>query len=400
MRILVAHNAYRLAGGEDAVVASEVALLRAHGHEVETFTRDNHEIDGMSPVRLAVETVWSRRAAQALRDRLHAWRPDVLHVHNTFPLMSPSLYWAAGDLGVPVVQTLHNFRLLCPQAIFLREGRICRDCLGHAPWRGAVRGCYRGSRAQSTVLAGMIGVHRALGTWQDRVTRYVVLNDFCRRTFVEGGLPADRLCVKPNFVEDPAAPAEGPRRGFLYVGRLSEEKGIGVLATATRRRAEGAPEDEVEIIGSGPLQEAVAAEARARLVGARPFPEVLARMREVQALVVPSVCLESFPRTIVEAFAQALPVIASRLGSLAEIVEDGVTGLLFEPGDPGDLAARLEWARGHPEELRRMGREARRRYEALYTPDRNHDRLMEIYAEAMAATAGAAAVTARAGEPA
>lgn len=378
MRVLLAHNAYQLRGGEDSVVDDEVALLRAHGHEVELLAASNDAIAGMGRLELLGRTLWSRPSAALVRARCQAFRPDVMHVHNSFPLLSPAIHWAAQDAGVPVVQTLHNFRLLCPQAMLLREGRVCEDCVGHLPWRGAMHGCYRGSVAQSTVLAGMLVLHRGLGTWQRRVNRFIALNDFCRAKFIEGGLPAARVAVKPNFVDLPAPPAQ-PREGLLYVGRLSPEKGLDVLAAAARQS-----QLPVKLVGSGPMQEILEGEAGLQLLGAQPMAEVLARMRSAAALVMPSVWYENFPRTLVEAWACGLPVIASRLGAMAELIEDGVTGLLFEAGNAEALAQQLRWASQHPEELAAMGRRARAHHEAHYTAERNLQQLLAIYGEAVA----------------
>ena len=379
MKILVAHNAYQHRGGEDAVVDAEVTLLRSRGHEVEVYQLHNDALNHMPRAVAAVTTIWSQRSASDIDALCDRFAPDVIHVHNTFPLISPSLYWAAGKRRVPVVQTLHNFRLLCPQAIFLREGKICEDCIGKVPWRSVTRKCYRDSAMQSAVLTGMLATHRVLGTYRDRVTRYIALNEFARAKYIEGGLPASRFRIKPNFVPSAAEPSWDARRGGMYVGRLSSEKGLDVLAAAVRQ----APSAGVDVIGSGPL-EALAQEAfGARYLGFRPLEDIMARMGSAQFLVLPSICYENSPRTIVEAFSCGLPVIASRLGALVDIVQEGVTGLLFNPGDASDLAQKMAWAAAHPEQMTRMGQSARAEYEAKYTPDRNYEMLMDIYEDAI-----------------
>jgi len=386
MKVLVAHNAYQQRGGEDAVVESEVAMLRAAGHEVREYRRHNDELAEMGKARAAADTLWSRRTRSDLGGLLAAWPADVLHVHNTFPLVSPSLYWAAASARVPVVQTLHNFRLLCPQAMLLRDGRVCRDCVGRVPLPAVRHGCYRGSRAQTAVLAGMLVLHRGLGTWQRKVQRYVALNDFCRDEFVRGGLPAERIVIKPNFVESPPAAggvpgaADTPRSGLLFVGRLAPEKGISVLADA----ASSLPPGSVAVAGSGPLADAVSQAPGLQALGALAPAAVVDVMGRSLALLMPSLWFENFPRTLVEAYAAGLPVIASRLGAMAELVQDGVTGLLAEPGDAHDWAAKMRWALDHPAEMGRMGAAARARYEALYTPQRNLAQLLDIYQQAIA----------------
>ena len=383
MRILIVHNAYQQRGGEDSVVEAETELLRAYGHAVELYQKDNRDIAGISRLRLLTGTIWSRQTVAEMSGILAHARPDVIHVHNTFPLISPSLYWAAERAGIPVVQTLHNFRLFCPQAMFLRHESVCEDCLGHVPWRGVTRACYRGSMGQSAVLAGMVTTHRALGTWRNKVARYIALNEFCRRKFVEGGLPAERVLVKPNFV-DFAPPPAGERSGFLFVGRLSAEKGIRTLVDAASK----VPDARIAVAGSGPEASLLTSVANIDGLGALPSAAVRERMVAASALVLPSIWYENFPRTLVEAFGCGLPVIASRIGALAELIDDGVTGFLFEPRDADDLASKLRWANAHPEEMARMGRAARSHYEAHFTADGNYRQLMAIYNEAIAQAKG------------
>ena len=374
LRVLVAHNSYQMRGGEDAVVDAEVALLRSHGHAVTEYRRHNDELLDMRTLDAAVDTLWSRKTSHDVAALMAEARPDVIHVHNTFPLISPSLYWAAHRHCVPVVQTLHNFRLLCPQAMFLRDGKVCEDCLGHLPWRAVKHACYRESRAQSAALGSMLVMHRMLGTWQNKVARYIALNEFCRNKFVEGGLPADRIAVKPNFV-DFEVPLARPRTGFLFVGRLSPEKGTDVLANAASQIS-GL---QLRVAGTGPAEYALNGVPGVERLGALAEARVREEMSGAIALVLPSIWYENFPRTLVEAFACGLPVIASRIGALAELVEDGVTGLLFTSGDAPDLASKIRWALASPDKMAEMGRTARARFEEKYTPERNYVQLLEIY---------------------
>ncbi len=383
-RVLIVHNAYQLRGGEDAVVNAEFELLRGRGHEVDIFQRHNDELKVTPRWKAAVDTVWSTCSVTALTESIRRFRPDVVHFHNTFPLISPSAYWAVRAAGLPVVQTLHNFRLHCPQATYLREGRVCEDCLGHLPWRSVLHGCYRDSRAQSAVLTGMLVLHRSiLNTYRDKVTRYIALNEFCRRKFIEGGLPAERVMVKPNFVDSPPPPL-AERTSFLFVGRLSAEKGIDVLVRAWALLDIASC---LRVAGTGPESGLLEGHSGLTALGALSEEAVRTEMGCSVALVLPSICYESFPRTLVEAFACALPVIASRLGPLIDLIEEGVTGLLFEPGNAADLAHKLNWAHAHPERMAEMGRNARAKYEAEFSATRNYAQLIAIYEEAISAVA-------------
>lgn len=380
LKVLVVHNGYQQRGGEDSVVDSEIDMLRTHGHQVQVYRRHNDDINGMSRPQLLADTLWSRRTIDDITALVREQAPDVIHVHNTLPLVSPSVFWAAHRLSIPIVQTMHNFRVACLDATFLRNGQVCEDCLGKVPWRGVVRACYRGSATQSAVMATMLMAHRAAGTYRHKVTRYIALNEFCKRKLVAAGLPAERISVKPNFLEWRDPPAEGERRGGLYVGRLSTEKGILVLLKALAAYAAA----DVRVVGTGPFSADVQAQVGERALGFRPLAEVLGLMASAAYLVLPSVCYEGFPRTIVEAYACGLPVIASRLGSMAELVDEGETGLLFNPDDPADLATKLAWADAHPADMRKMGQMARQRYEQRFTSDINHLELVHIYEQAIA----------------
>lgn len=390
MVILVVHNSYQQGGGEDTVMAAEARLLEANGHTVVRYERHNDELRerGMlGSIGAGIETVWASRALREMKALIAKVEPDLAHFHNTFPLISPAAYYACAEAGVPVVQTLHNFRLLCPTATLLRDGKVCEACLGRSvAWPGVRYGCYRGSRPATAAVAAMLATHRAMGTWQTKVNVYIALSEFARRKFIEGGLPAKRMAVKPNFVAGDFRPKTQVGDYGLFVGRLFEGKGPQLLVPAWRLLQEKVP---VRIVGDGPLLEKLAREARdsslaqIKLTGRRTPEQVQTLMLGARFLIFPSTWYEGFPMTIAEAFACGLPVIASRLASMAEIVQDGVTGLHFEPGNAGDLAAKVEWAWNHPEELERMGRAARAEHEAKYTPERGYENLMCIYRQAV-----------------
>lgn len=377
-RVLIVHNTYQHRGGEDTVVESEIELLRSHGHEVDIWIRNNKDVGKMSSFSLAVGTVWSTNTRREIVERVSRFKPDIIHTHNTFPLISPSLYWGASRLGVPVVQTLHNFRLMCLNALFLRNGNVCEDCMGKLPWRGVMRSCYRDSYAASAMLAGMLSAHRALGTYREKVTRYIALNDFCREKFIEAGLPAERIVIKPNFVDfEELEPVQ--RQGFLFVGRISREKGVVTLASAMSKSGKV----RLSVIGDGPEADCFDGLESVVQLGRQSGETVREEMSRVQALIVPSICYENFPRTIVESFACGTPVIASRIGSIACIIEDGKTGLLFDPSDAQDLAEKMEWAMDNPVKMAEMGQCARQQYEAEFSAEVNYRKLVEIYEDAI-----------------
>lgn len=390
MKILVVHNRYHYRGGEDTVVDAEVALLRQHGHQVMLYTRDNRELASMSSREAAASVLWSRQTVADLRRIKRVFCPDLVHAHNTFPLISPSLYAAARQLKIPVVQTLHNFRLLCPQAMLLRKGSACEACVGHLPWRAIVHRCYRDSLSQSAITAAMIFMHRLRGTWRNEVARYIVLNQLCRDKFVQGGLPFDRMRIKPNFVRMTEKPDWEARRGGLFIGRLSAEKGLHTLAEAVRQL----PSVRIDVYGKGPLQALVEATTGLRYQGFHESAALQSRLREAAYLVMPSTGVESFGLVAIEAFACGTPVIASRHGGLKEIVVQGKTGLLVPPGDAHALAQAIAYAERHPEAMRAMGRAARQVYLDRYTPESNYVQMIRIYREALASHAAPSAPSA------
>lgn len=378
MRILQVHNFYRQTGGEDVVVENEAAMLTAGGHEVHLWSAHNESIVGLrSKLRTAWRAPYSRRARSGLAGEIQRFEPDVVHAHNFFPLLTPAIYDACRDAGVPVVQTLHNYRTICAGAFLSRGGRPCEICISRSPYHGALHACYRDSHGESLAAARMIAWHRRRATWRHKIDRFIALTRFAKSKFVAAGFPEDRIAVKPNFVEDHGDGITGQKRhGALFAGRLSAEKGIITLVRAWR-----ALDLPLRIAGEGPLAAAVreAAAPNVTMLGLLTPHEVRAEMARASFLVMPSECYEGFGLTIAEGFCRGLPVIASRLGAMAEIVDDGVTGLHFTPGDADDLAAKVRWAADHPEDMRRMGAAARRVYTERYTPAINARQLVGIY---------------------
>jgi glycosyltransferase involved in cell wall biosynthesis len=387
MKVLLVHNQYQQPGGEDQVFAAEGALLETYGHQVLRYCVHNDRVAGTNPLALAGATVWNRSSYRELRSLIRRERPRVAHFHNTLPLISPAGYYAAKAEGVPVVQTLHNYRLLCPNALFFRDGHVCEDCRGKfVPWPGVLHACYRGSRPASAAVAAMLATHRGLRTWTEQVDVYIATTEFARKKLIQGGVPAEKLKVKPNFLHP--APGPGAIRDYyaLFVGRLSPEKGVGTLLKAWEHSRGLMP---LKIVGDGPLAGEIADATgglarRAEWLGRQPRERVLTLMKEASVLVFPSTCYENFPMTIVEAYAVGLPVIASNLGGMSSLIDHGRTGLHFRPGDPEDLAAKVAWASAHPAELAGMRVAAWGEFEAKFTAERNYRALKEIYETASA----------------
>lgn len=382
MRVLQAHNLYRQPGGEDAVLANEQTLLATNGHETRLFSVSNEGVEGpWAMASAAWSAPYSHTSREAMAREIAEFVPDLVHVHNIFPLLTPSIYDACQDAGVPVVQTLHNYRTVCANALLMRKGRPCEDCIGGSSWWAVLHGCYRNSRPASLALARMIATHRRRRTWQTKVDCFIALTEFSKSRFVKAGFPADRITVKPNFVEDRlVGTGKEPREGALFVGRLSPEKGV-----ATLLRAWEGLDVSLRIAGDGPLYDALSGAARPNIdiLGQTVAESIAAEMAGAAFLVFPSEWYEGFPMTIAEAYCQGLPVIASRLGSMEEIVEDGHTGLHFTPGDAADLAGKIRWATDHPLEMRQMGANARRIYEEKYTPEANYRQLIAAYERAI-----------------
>ncbi|MGH9328219.1 MAG: glycosyltransferase family 4 protein [Terriglobia bacterium] len=390
MKILLVHNSYRQRGGEDVVFEQERQLLERAGHRLILYQRSNSEVTGPSVLgraTLAKEVIWREDARREVAKLIQRHKPEVVHVHNTFMRISPSVYRACQDASVPVVQTLHNYRLLCPAGNFFRDGRVCKECVVHSLWRGARYGCYRDSHGATAAVALMLSVHRLLHTWTEQVDQYVALSNFARQEFVSGGLPGDKISIKPNFVYPDPGVSEGGGEHAVFVGRLSEEKGLSTILDAWRRLRPGPP---CQILGDGPLRSQLQAQAAERGLSSLVFrghlvpDEVRSFIKAARFLILPSECYENFPMSIVEAFACGVPVICSRLGAMQEIVADGRTGLHFESGKAEDLAEKVDWAWNNAERMVEMGKEARQEYETKYTAKTNYPLLMEIYQRAIA----------------
>lgn len=384
MRVMLVHCRYLQRGGEDTVFEAETALLAERGVETLPYTVSNEELLHVSPLTQAFYTIWNRHQASRLASVARSFRPDVVHFHNTFPFMSPAVLLAAKEARAATVQTLHNYRLLCPAATFYRDGHVCEDCLPHSvPWPSVRFGCYRDSRAASAGVAAMLATHRLFGTYRRFVDRFIAPTAFVRGKFVSAGFAPEKVSIKPHFLSTDPALGEGEGGYVLFVGRLSREKGIGALLEAWKSGI-SAP---LRIVGDGPLREAVASAVaeshNMTWLGPLGRTEVIEQMRGAALLVFPTELYETFGMVAIEAFATGLPVVAPDHGAVAEVVRDGVTGALFRPGDPGDLRAKVEGLLADPERILRMRVSARREYSEKYTADRNFQALMGIYEAAV-----------------
>lgn len=388
MKVLFIHNHYRTSApsGEDAVARNERAMLEENGMAVTSFEKFNDDIDDSSLVkkfRLGLNYAWSQRTYDELKLLLKKVKPDIAHIHSVYPQISPSAYDACQESGVPVVHTLHNFRYFCPGALLLRDGKPCEECLGRLPLNALRYRCYRGSFPATASLVWMICYNNWRGAFAKLVNRYVALTEFAASRLIAGGLPADRIEVKPNFL--PVVPSVNQKREkyAVYVGRFTQEKGVSTLIAAWSY-VSGLP---LKIIGDGVLRDELEQQTRMAgievvFMGALPQKEVLEIVSSAYLQVVPSECYEGFPMVILEAYACATPVVASRIGSLAEVVIDGYTGLHFEPGNPRELADKVNLLVANPEFATRMGARAREIFLKKYTREQNFKSLMGIYQRA------------------
>ena len=391
------HNFYGSGApsGENMVYAAERELLRQHGHTVIEFTRHSDEIinrGSFGTIQGALATPWNPFSKRALRSVLEKEKPDVMHVHNIFPLLSPAIFHATKGLPTATVLTLHNYRTFCAAGIAMRDGAPCTECLD---LRGVVPalkyGCYRKSRFSTLPLATMIALHRRIKTWQTHVNSFVVLSDFQKERLAKAGLPAVRIHVKPPFYADPPDPLPWKEREnkVVFVGRLGIEKGVYTLIEAWKLWGKEAP--KLEVIGDGPekvrLQEAANGNGigeRVFFLGGLPFPEVQRRLGQACLLVLPSLCFEGFPLAITEAFSLGVPVVASDVGPLPDIVKDGENGALFKAGDALSLYHTMKEIWGRSDRLSSLGQGARQEFEEKYTANTNHRALIRIYEAAVA----------------
>lgn len=396
MKILLVHNFYgsTAPSGENTAYTAEANLLRSYGHTVTEYTRHSDEImrRGIYGTLMgAFSTVWNPFTLRELKRRVNLAKPDVIHIHNTFPILSPSVFYASRGEQVPTVMTMHNYRIGCSAATALRNEQPCMLCLEKKSVLPALRyGCYRNSRLATLPVSAMIALHNGRDTWRNNVDAFITLTNFQRDKMVQFGIPDKSLFVKPHFLQDPPRPVPWRDRDakFVFIGRLYAAKGVHILIEAWKQWGKEAP--RLDIIGDGPMKNELVRSVNSSesagsisFTGNIPREEALKRLSTAKLLIVPSLCYEGFPMVVQEAYALGVPVAASNIGSLPSLVEDGVTGILFEPGNPEDVRTRVRALLAGDEKLEKLGTNARREFEDKYTSDRNHEMLMGIYRSAV-----------------
>lgn len=381
MKILIFHNAYQHKGGEDVAVEAEMALLLDAGHDVELFRISNEAItDVRSKIKIFLKAPYDKACQQWAFELVRSTKAEIVHVHNFFPQLTPAIHVGASEAGAAVVQTLHNYRLICANAMLLRNGLICEKCLTGSNIWGVVHRCYRGSVIGSLAVVRMQRLAQTRSTWNS-VHKFIALTEFQRSKYGQAGFPLDRIISKPNFVVAPERVSSKRTPTAIFVGRLSEEKGLRCLLTAWNNL----PEIPLIIIGDGPDRKLLEnlAPRNTTFLGALSREEVKKEMHRASLLVMPSIWYEGFPMTIVEAYSASIPVLAARIGSLSEIIDEGVTGVTFKANDPSDLADKTKQIFANLTKLEEMGQQARDTYERLYTPATNLRQLEAIYKSAL-----------------
>jgi glycosyltransferase involved in cell wall biosynthesis len=392
--VLMVHAEYVNPGGEESIFDSEAALLERHGHRVTRHRVMNRTFLDMNSLRGAAKTIWNQEEYRQLRDLIQQVSPDIVHFHNTFPAISPSGYYAAKAEGLPVVQSLHNFRMFCLNTFCFRDGSPCEDCLGRRiPWPGVHHNCHPRGRGVSASVATMLTVHRLARTWHRMVDVFInAATQFSKQKLIAGGVPAGKIITKPNFLDPDPGMQQGGGGYALFVGRMSAEKGIDTLLKAW----EQIPEDiSLRIMGGGPMSENVVEGARevpnVEYLGRRPLDEVVEQMGRADVLIFPSQWYEGMPRTIIESFAVGTPIIATEIGGLPEMIEHGHNGLTFPSGDSTALAERVRLFFSPEIDRDSMRQRARQTFEGRYTAEDNYRQLTTIYQRAAQACVASAA---------
>lgn len=385
MNILLVHNQYQQLGGEDTIFATEAKLLESYGHNVYRYQMDNNSLKTMNPFAVTKATLWNSRVYQEIRALIRKTKPQIAHFHNTFPLISPSAYYAARAEGVPVIQTIHNFRLLCANALFFRDGKVCEQCLTQKnPLPGIINACYRQSITASAAATLTVKLHSVIGTWSKVIDVFIAYSQFAHKKLIQGGLPAEKIAFKTNFLYSVPKIGSGTGNYALFVGRLAPEKGTGTLLKAWEELGD---KISLKIVGDGPLAPQVVASASkisgVEWLGKKSLNEVYELMGNASFLIIPSEWYETFGRVGIEALATGTPLVASNIGALAELIEPNHNGLLFNPGDSRDLVEKVNFLLANSFKLTQMRQAARQTFEAKYTAPDNYQKLMNIYHSAI-----------------
>jgi len=380
MRILQIHNFYKIGGGEDSVLHNEYHLLVSNGHIVEQFLVYNSSIENSSILQkiiLFITSIYSITFKLKLKRKLLTFKPDICHIHNTFPLISPSVYYACSKLNIPVIQTLHNFRLVCSNAYLFRDGHACLDCIGKSLYNSVPKKCYHNSFLDTLFVSNIIMFHRFINTWNSQIDQYIVLNNFSKKIFIECGIDKNLLTIKPNFIFNDPGISNNDGAYFFYAGRLDKFKGVNVLYKAF--------EDlnyDLKIAGTGnsyPSKEIPNIE----FLGQVSHDEILCLIKNSYLVIYPTLLFENMPMLIIEAFACGKCVIASNVGASKEMVEDGFNGLLFNPNDIKHLIEKLVWSIQNRDMIKTMSRNARLTYEKFYSKESNYTQLLNIYTNSL-----------------
>lgn len=387
MKILIIHNHYFERGGEDEVVESEIKLLEKFGHKVILYRRSNSEIKEFNLLKkislLTKEIIWSEDTYREIKKLIRAEKPDIAHIHNIFILVSPSVYYALSEENIPIVQTLHNYRLFCPAGVLYRSHRICEDCTGTNFIPSLIHRCWKHSFILTSAIARTLDVHFGRGTFREKIDTYITLSEFSKKKCVEKGLPDKKIFIKPNFVDKNYEERNDFQNFALFVGRLVDYKGVEVLIEAFKKVVLY----ELKIIGDGPLykelKEGLKKTQNIDLLGRLPYHQTIEYIKRSSFLIFPTECYESTPRTVIECFNCGVPVLASDIGYMKELVQDGFSGMLFRTQNIDDLICKIQYLMTNRDLLVRMGKNARKVYEEKYTPEKNYHLLMDIYKNAI-----------------
>ena len=377
MKVLIVHNFYKIRAGEFSVLKNEIKLLKDNGNEVITFYKDNKNIKSFfSKIIHFLRIVYSRNIFNEFDNYLKQNKPDVIHVHNFFPIMTPAIFFAAKKNNIPIIHTLHNYRLICPTSTLMHNNRIYEKSIINGPFSTIIDKVYRNSYLGTFALARMISYHKKYNTWDNQVDKFIALTNFSKSKFVEANFLSHKIEIKSNFVFDMYDPDSDKKEYALFIGRISEEKGIRYLIKAWEKI-----DYKLIIAGTGPLENFIRSRLNENIIflGKQNKEEIRNLMNAASFLIIPSIWYEGFPMVILEAYSAGLPVLGSRIGSIEEVVLDDITGLHFESNNSRDIVKKVNRIIKNRELLKKLSKNARKEYLEKYTPTKNYDILKNIY---------------------